>query len=311
MSSYTIVGAGFGLYGYLPALVETFRQPVLLPERYRSRLAARPELIRYESSIVWVKDTSAALAHCTGVVIATPPTTQPDIVTDAMNAVRIDTLILEKPLAATPQDAEKLLTALRRTGKRYRIGYTFLHTEWAKRLVVNDAESVRGISITWSFLAHHFRYDVRNWKRAHASGGGVLRFYAIHLLALLAKHGYDDVLECIVGGAESGDPERWFAVLSGSGLPPCRVVVESRSETSCFKIDVERASGTDRLLQLAEPFALEHAVGDKPELDRRTGVLSSVLRSLETDDDVCYRLYESVLSLWQAVESAAEFVIER
>ena len=32
---FTVVGSGFGLYGYLPALLEAFEDPVALPVAYR------------------------------------------------------------------------------------------------------------------------------------------------------------------------------------------------------------------------------------------------------------------------------------
>lgn len=49
MSPIAILGSGFGLYGYLPALVAHCVQRVVLPERYRQRLEERSELAQYAS----------------------------------------------------------------------------------------------------------------------------------------------------------------------------------------------------------------------------------------------------------------------
>jgi len=59
---FTVFGSGFGLYGYLPALIDTFGEPVALPESYRATVQARPELARCLPSIRWAADRDAALA---------------------------------------------------------------------------------------------------------------------------------------------------------------------------------------------------------------------------------------------------------
>ena len=47
---FAIRGSGFGLYGYLPALVGCGRR-VVLPERYRARFAERPELAPFANEV--------------------------------------------------------------------------------------------------------------------------------------------------------------------------------------------------------------------------------------------------------------------
>jgi hypothetical protein len=44
---YTIVGGGFGLYGYFPAIVQQTGMKVLLNEKYRKTITSRPELNRF------------------------------------------------------------------------------------------------------------------------------------------------------------------------------------------------------------------------------------------------------------------------
>ena len=57
---FAILGSGFGLYGYLPALVEGCEQPVVLPERYRARFDERSELARFAINVQWEDDESGS-----------------------------------------------------------------------------------------------------------------------------------------------------------------------------------------------------------------------------------------------------------
>ena len=72
---FTILGAGFGMYGYLPALMD-LRSKVVLPLRYRSVLAGRPELAQYVQKIVWSSDVEDALAKSSAAIVALRPVDQ-------------------------------------------------------------------------------------------------------------------------------------------------------------------------------------------------------------------------------------------
>lgn len=307
---FAIVGSGFGLYGYLPAVAEAFGEPVLLPESYRAKVEARPELQPHRGAIRWTADSDSALDQATGVVIATPPRRQVEVAMRCLARPRIGTLVLEKPLAPTAGEAHALLDALRRSGRRYRLGYTFLHTAWARNLSLppgaapsgtgsNSVGPGRGspLSITWTFMAHHFVHRLHNWKRVHAEGGGALRFFGVHLLALLARHGYRVVKESTLEGEVAGEPERWRAAFSGDDLPDCRVLVDTRCAKTQFRI----GAGVP-LVDLADPYADERVAGGD---DRRVGVLKRFLASLEEPDAGFDRFYGEVDQLWRATEAAS------
>ncbi len=303
---FTIVGSGFGLYGYLPALVESFGEPVVLPEKYRSKVKARPELEPYLSAIEWVSDPETALARASGVVVATPPRRQAEVVSQLHRYPELKTLVLEKPVAVTPSMAIDLLCQLRRSGKRFRIGYTFLHAGWASRLEWPDTARSGEVVITWAFMAHHFSHALANWKREHSEGGGVLRFFGVHLLALLAHHGYRDVDRSVLDGECVAQPERWQAVFSGPQVPDCRVSVDSRSDTTQFKVAL---AGSDRsllLVNLSDPYQLEESAVTHGH-DPRVEVLKRLLDTIQSDDLPYYELYDEVNLLWQRVEAASTF----
>ena len=297
---FTIVGSGFGLYGYFPALVEHFREPVILPQGYRAKVESRPELLRYAGEIRWVADTESALNEATGVVIATPPGRQRDIVMRCAELPSIRRVVTEKPVAQTPALATEVLETLERSGKRYRVGYSLLHASWAEGLELSIPEAT--VRIDWTFKAHHFAKGLQNWKRQHDAGGGVLRFFGVHLIALLARHGYQDVRRSGLSGEDPAQPERWEAAFEGSGMPKCEILVDSRSDRDRFRIACGDGAIEWELLALQEPF--EREMPPVPGDDRRISVLRRLLRTFDEDDAGYRALYARTNRLWQRVEDA-------
>ena len=56
-----ILGSGFGLYGYLPAIAVGCRQHVVLPERYRERMRLRADVGDLTDSVEWAASDDAML----------------------------------------------------------------------------------------------------------------------------------------------------------------------------------------------------------------------------------------------------------
>ncbi|NDD65755.1 MAG: hypothetical protein EBZ36_17535, partial [Acidobacteria bacterium] len=256
---YTIVGEGFGLYGYLPALVSGIGETVLLPRSYECRVLARPELAGTLAGIRWVANSESALAAADAVVIATPPLAQVEMVKRCAKLANIRRFVLEKPVASSPELATSLLDSLDDQGKRYRVGYTLLHARWHSSLCWPQLSmSAAPVRLEWTFHAHHFAHNLFNWKRRHEEGGGVLRFFGIHVVALLASQGYDSVLYSFLNGANASEPERWRAMFAGPGLPHCEVLLDSRCNRRGFSIG---QVGKQSLVALVDPFEAVRVVG--------------------------------------------------
>src|ERR1035437_8125371 len=122
---FAILGSGFGLYGYLPALVSECELEVVLPERYRKRLLDRRELSCFESAVRWAADEEAALRRADGVAIALPPRLQRGWVRRCLSMANLERFLLEKPLAESPDAARSVFDALLRARRAFRLGYTF------------------------------------------------------------------------------------------------------------------------------------------------------------------------------------------
>lgn len=149
---FAILGSGFGLYGYLPALIGV-GEDVILPQRYAARFATRRELACFAPQIHWAQDAPDALDQADGVVIALRPADQCEWAAKCLARSRISRLILENPLAPTPEAAGALHRDLVRSGKAFRIGYTFRYTPWAADLRAScRTPSPAELVIRWSFL---------------------------------------------------------------------------------------------------------------------------------------------------------------
>lgn len=302
---FAILGSGFGLYGYLPALAGAGAQRIVLPQRYRDRFAERPELARFAPRVVWAADDEAALDQAGGAALALRPDDQPGWIRRCLERPRIARLLLEKPLAASPAAAAASFEALRRSATAFRIGYTFRYTAWGQRLLrARAGGGAAPLSVRWHFLAHHYRHDACNWKRQSASGGGALRFYGIHLIALLAELGYAQVRASASAAAAPNECARWRATLAGRGLPDCHLDVDSRADRDGFRV----ARGDTVYADQGDPFGGGAAAGGG---DPRVGVLSQLCGSLWQDGGAAYARYEAALRLWARVEENNVFRLVR
>lgn len=305
---FAIFGSGFGLYGYLPALIGC-GQCVVLPERYRERFLARTELARFSGDIEWAADEAAALARADGVVVALRPGDQAAWIPRCVTQPRLARLMLEKPLAQTPDEALRLQKLLSESGKSFRIGYTFCGTPWAadvREFVAQDRGGL--LAIDWRFMAHHYRHDLPNWKRSHPQGGGAIRFYGIQLIAVLAEIGYREVAESCSFGPSEQEIVRWTATVAGNGLPDCRLVVDCRSDVTEFVVQAQSPHGPrKRLFGNRDPFGDDARMATSDALDSRVGLLEELIKPLLQPGSGGPAWYDDVLLLWQNIEARSTF----
>ena len=314
MSVVAILGSGFGLYGYLPAMVEAGAERIVLPVRYQAKLSSRPELARFSDDVQWAPDESAALVSADSVVVALRPDLQAEWVSRCLKLPNIERLLLEKPLAPSPDAALSLFEDLVNSRKVFRIGYVFRFTPWGGGLLQSlssnfGGESFGKLRICWSFLAHHFLYRSDSWKRYCSFGGGAVRFYGIHLIALLAELGYTKVSSSQTFGSNAEEIVRWSATFSGRELPDCDVVVDTKAMSNQFRIERLVNSTTTTVVSQVDPFGSEENTSFSYGLDKRVSPLACLCRSLWGDSGNVYGWYRDTIILWCRVEDCTSFEV--
>jgi len=294
-----IIGAGFGLYGYVPALAGLCGARVVLPLRCRDRFAARPELQRFAGAIDWAADAAEALAASDGAALAVPPEAQPALIAHCLALPHMRRLYLEKPLAADPVLAGLTHETLVRSGVDFSMGYIFRHTRWGRalRAACPALSPAAVLTIEWRFLAHHYGMAIDTWKRDRRRGGGALRFYGIQVLALAAELGYARVTLSRAAASRAGEMEVWQAVLAGDGLPRCEVTLDCRAAVTSFTV---RAGESAVFADLAGPFAEEVAPASWPGIDNRALLLA---QNVAASDGVAHHgWYGRAIDLWGQAE---------
>ena len=293
-----ILGSGFGLYGYLPAL-HALSCRIMLPARYRSTIERRPELSQLASHITFVADENDAIDLADAVVIARRPADQLDLIPSLLHRQKLQRLLLEKPLAPNPAAALRLEDQIAASGKIVRTGYLFGYTGWGRDLIARAAEFNGDLHIRWRFRAHHYAADLSNWKRADAEGGGALRFYGIQLISLLAAIGFDRVEASRLKAARPGEAESWHATLTTRKAARCFVELDSNAAQSLFAVT---APALGVAISRQDPFDAVSGSGD-----RRVPLLVSLCREFLTVETTTDPSDRKAISLWQAIEAVTVF----
>jgi predicted dehydrogenase len=298
-----IIGSGFGLYGYLPAVCNFFGSDVSLLHKSKDSVFKRTELNAYFKNITWIEDINSLLASCDTLIIAIPPEAQSLQLIEALKKDNIKKFFLEKPLAPSPQESINLLDILLLSNKEFSIAYLFRYTEWSlflKNNLLLDTK-IKKVNISWLFNAHHYKNNIDTWKSKVSKGGGALRFYGIHLIALLFEFGYTDITSSYTYGSSQDDCAVWNAQFSGKDLPLCDISINTMSPKSRFFISAETNTKTDHIItiDLETPFPIEKSVNLNFS-DSRSGILEKMFNLYESSSS---QMYKGVNFLWLAIEN--------
>ena len=295
-----IWGSGFGLYGYLPAAVNCGYQ-VFGPKRYQTVFVARKELLCYTDDVFFIENEKSVLKKGSLCIIAKRPEDQYILAQQISNAFGAEKIVLEKPLAPTPEKARKLCKLLLDSHENIHIGYSFLYTEWGKRVCKSLTQKRKAsLSIEWTFMAHHFQHNIDNWKRYMASGGGALRFYGIQLIGILAVADNWEVVESSLYCTDKDENVCWKAKISCRDSCLVEICVNSKSETQKFCCHLKEKDTDEYLYERKSPFI------ETVEMhDCRVPILEQII-SFEGDQSV---FIKRSIELWSLIEKKSRIVI--
>jgi predicted dehydrogenase len=176
MAEFGILGSGFGMYGYLPALLNSGHEVTTLSE-YKAKLELRPELAKFIDQVTFTSEQEI-LDNCENLVIAKDPRSQYQLL--SKNQFQCRRLFLEKPLAPSISQHKEMLKVLESQNINFSLGYLFQFTPWWKRIA---SDILLGHSLE---VEIDWRLSIpQGWKNSHQDGGGMVAFYAIHFAPIL------------------------------------------------------------------------------------------------------------------------------
>jgi hypothetical protein len=175
-----IIGGGFGLYGWLPALCQFYpKKYILICDRHKEKFDKRPELQQYKDRIIWSNNDFNVIQQCNLLILAIPPDQVYQYKDLIIHSKNIDSLIVEKPICETPEKSEEFIKDIEAHNIKICSSYLFLYTDWVKNLNPNKLYSILWVKGNPN--------QINSWKHNPKVGGNEI-FYKIHLLALEAQY---------------------------------------------------------------------------------------------------------------------------
>lgn len=296
---FTILGSGFGLYGYLPALLSFEEYEVVLPIRYKEFIEGRKELNKYLDKVNWKEDQHQCLETASKVIIARNPVEQEKNVNNIINNFyNFDHIFLEKPVSSNPNDSLILIKNLSYRPIKLHINYIFFHLKWFSELEKKLLKETE-ITIIWNFKASHFQKKIDSWKMYNSQGGGVIRFYGIHIIASLYKLRFTNLIYSICNNINKDKdvPVQWKASFKNEKNYKINILINIISNETNFII----RSPDETLYDLSTPFDMEKKYN---LLDDRVSILQKVLKDLNNNG---YKksntlFYEGIQRFWNLIE---------
>ena len=302
-----ILGSGFGLCGYLPAAVGLELGPILLPKQYQETFSLRQELQPFSENIKWIDSEQDLINMATTIVISRRPIDQFELLPNLLKQPNLKNLILEKPFATNPAQAFVMQQQIETTNKKCAVGFIFCHLPWAialkKYLLSTPNLSAPVWKLKWQFMAHHYKNQTLNWKRDHTQGGGVIRFYGIHIIALLAEWGYDqiDTSEVLIEPEDIGF-SKWKALFKGKNLPDFDIEIDTRSPNTSFIL--QNSFSNLPFYHGDTPFDAQLNTACASEVDARCMYLKALLLDNQSQIKVWPKRFVNTINLWQRVEDS-------
>ncbi len=308
-----IIGSGFGIYGYLPAVLLEDKNVYLL-EKVKHNFLLRSELAQFYSRIYWINDIECFLNQIDTLIIAVPPLHQSEIINKILDFPNIKNIIIEKPLAPSPEESINILNKLKDLNKNFRIGYSFLYTPWYESLnnifTNRKMDEIYDLSIVWNFKAHHYKNNLFNWKRYCSQGGGVIRFYGIQFIAVLGFLRFNEIVESKVIGISKDDISFWESITKDFFGNVCHLLIDTDCSEEKFEIILrEKTKGLRTLCSLKANSPFDNYENISQDIDNRVAILNKLyidFKKIHLDEDK-FNQYQSINYMWALFEKHSSF----
>ena len=292
-----LYGSGFALNVYLPALISLGTNKIFINKNIISNASENIMLEKYKEYILYRDEEEYKDQLFNYIIFAVQPSKQYSLIFNKINLKNTNTLILEKPIASSPVKAQEIFERLKNLKSNYLINYSFRYAIWYKKLLTQIHHLPVNVNLffTWQFRAKHFIHKRKTWKKFHSEGGGSIRFYGIHLIAILSDLGYVNIEESKISYNLLDDLSCFSCSLNSTeNLPKCTLLVNSNSdvrEFSCYYLQDKKKI---KLLDLNEPISSKNGVLEE---DPRIDITKQFLQ-----DKNFHFNNLNVIKLWKSVE---------
>jgi hypothetical protein len=199
------------------------------------------------------------------------------------------------------------------SNKKCSVGFIFRYLPWAIALRHNLLNSLimkkEVWRMKWCFMAHHYKNELFGWKREHDQGGGVIRFYGIHVIALLAEWGYEQVgLSEVVLDPKDGNFYKWRAIFKGPDLADFEVEIDTRSEDTYLILQNNKSEKPFYLSK--DPFGGVLSEESHLNIDPRGDYLKNVLTDNISQTEIWPTRLSNSIKLWDLVEGSTKNLLD-
>ena len=291
---YTLLlGKGFALNVYLPALIETNSKKIVLGSTARKLI--NPETINQE--IEWINEDDILNNNFAKIIIAEPPEKQYKLICDMSLWKNCNNLVLEKPIAEDHRKAKYLINILNKNRIKYSINYTFRYTTWFEKInkYIHKNINKEEISVSWKFNGRHIQKTQSTWKTNHLLGGGAIKYYGIHLISILSDIGYIEVIKTNIFNQPKNKLTSWYCEFNSTNkLPKLNLYIDSASNVNEFYWN----KLNENILEINNPLSQESS---KYNGDKRIPPTIKFLQ--EKNIDLLNVKNMNALELWSKIES--------
>ena len=250
-----------------------------------------------------VQKPNGNLEYASGLVCAIPPLYQQEQIHKVLNKKNIREVILEKPLAVSPRESRRMINKLQLMPISYRIGYTFLQTDWFGRLKLVSEIDIR---MKWEFNAHHFLNEVNTWKRYHSKGGGVVRFYGIHLIPILYQLNFHEIVSSRIVNYSMNQPSSWKLKMNNKEDYSFQIEISTNSNCNRFIIEaIDQNNTTETICSIGNPFS--ENINILSLQDKRIAYLEKLIKTLKDRNMQYVDLYKETNNIWERIEEKTYF----
>ncbi len=300
---FGIIGGGFGIYGWLSAISFFNEIKISTLFKYKDRIRNRDDILNIqllEKKINWVQTEDQLIKNVDTLVIARRPTDQFKIVNYLIDQSWKGNLILEKPIAPTPELTMRLLKRLSDSKINIQAGFILNETNWTKQVrefILKKKPSK--ILFNWSFYAHHYKNKNLSWKSNPEFGGGALSFYAIHLISWLSSISQWKVIACSPLASRTEDSCVTFELENET--TKVKIKCNSINKSSELFLIKENLKHNEFILKLKNPFDEQYNKKKLTKIDYRVTYLVKIIEKVINNDWLRISLLKKQVKLWSEI----------